>query len=372
MTFENDHKVYYYRDKLQANYRQNDFSLEVGCDDIQTFDPSLFELLRQNPTEYLPRFEAAAGEVVARSLRLSPAEANKMHKIQIQLFNYPVITELRNLDAQHVSTLVTVRGIVVQASRAQVKPTKLSIMCRNCKLIKTMENKNPDFGGTQLPAFCDTPHVADSGLARCPRDPFRVLGDSSVYIDSQRLKLQEHHENIPQGQMPRHLVLACRENLVHLVKPGSRLTVVGIYNIVGHSKGARERQRSDVKDVGIRVPYLRVVGMRADSQATSRVFSLADEADMVEMSKEPQLRDKLASSIAPSMFGHEDIKRGIACMLFGGARKQLPDGMRLRGDINVLLMGDPSVCSLRFAPTADPLYSPPIECPCRRWASRSS
>jgi len=61
------------------------------------------------------------------------------------------------------------------------------------------------------------------------------------------------------------------------------------------------------------------------------------------MKKDPEIYEKMCSSIAPSIFGHADIKKAICCLMFGGCAKKLPDGMRLRGDINVLLLGDPSV-----------------------------
>ena len=71
------------------------------------------------------------------------------------------------------------------------------------------------------------------------------------------------------------------------------------------------------------------------------------------MKKDPEIYEKLSSSIAPSIFGHPDIKKAIACLMFGGCPKKLPDGMRLRGDINVLLLGDPSVAKSQFLKFVD-------------------
>lgn len=78
-----------------------------------------------------------------------------------------------------------------------------------------------------------------------------------------------------------------------------------------------------------------------------------DQEQFEQMKKDPQIYEKIASSIAPSIFGHPDIKKAIACLLFGGCAKRLPDGMRLRGDINVLLLGDPSVAKSQFLKFVD-------------------
>ena len=73
-----------------------------------------------------------------------------------------------------------------------------------------------------------------------------------------------------------------------------------------------------------------------------------DEERILNMSKDPKIYDKISSSIASSIFGQPDIKKAVACLLFGGSPKRLPDGMRLRGDINVLLLGDPSTAKSQF------------------------
>jgi len=127
----------------------------------------------------------------------------------------------------------------------------------------------------------------------------------------------------------------------------------------------------------VRSPYLRVIGMETDAEGGGRggkrTFTPAEEAQMVELSRRPDIYERFAASIAPSIFGFNgargrpperglqgttagslpspradrgprrcsDVKKAVACLLFGGSRKILPDGLRLRGDVNVLLLGDP-------------------------------
>ena len=98
--------------------------------------------------------------------------------------------------------------------------------------------------------------------------------------------------------------------------------------------------------------------MNSDGTANSMGFAMQnitedDQEKFEDMKKQPDIYEKIAKSIAPSIFGHPDIKKAIACLLFGGCAKRLPDGMRLRGDINVLLLGDPSVAKSQFLKFVD-------------------
>lgn len=133
------------------------------------------------------------------------------------------------------------------------------------------------------------------------------------------------------------------------ITPGTRLIVNGVYSIFN---GTQKKG-----NVAIRSPYIRVMGIQqetgpgADGRvggASGAMFSEAQERDMLAFSRQPDLYARFCRSIAPSIFGHDDVKRAIACLLFGGSRKVLPDRMRLRGDINVLLLGDPGVAKSQF------------------------
>lgn len=134
------------------------------------------------------------------------------------------------------------------------------------------------------------------------------------------------------------------------VTPGNRVKVIAILSI--HN---REGQSGNTGNVNS--SFLRVVGLQSElnRDVNSAVCGFAmpnitseDEEKIVNLSKDPQLYSKLTKSIASAIYGHEDIKKAVCCLLFGGSPKKLPDGMRLRGDINVLLLGDPSVAKSQF------------------------
>lgn len=113
---------------------------------------------------------------------------------------------------------------------------------------------------------------------------------------------------------------------------------------------------------GVRAPYLRVVGIQLDMEGLGRTSCKsisADEEDYFRrLAASPNLYERITSSISPSIYGAVDIKKAIACLLFGGSRKRLPDGLTRRGDINVLLLGDPGTAKsqlLKFVEKVSPI-----------------
>lgn len=248
---------------------------------------------------------------------------------------------LRDLSSEYVSKLVTISGIVTAAGKPKAKATSVDLQCQNCKNKQQVACK-PGLSGVTLPRRCELQQL--EGAEPCPLDPFIVLPDSSKYIDQQILKLQESPEDIPTGELPRNIMLVVDRNLVQRIVPGTRVTTIGIFSIMQAKQGSNE-------NFAIRQPYIRVVGLEEDADGNSRTsptFTLEEEQNFREFAAQPDCLNRLFSSIAPSIFGHPDIKRAISCLLFGGARKRLPDGTRIRGDINVLMLGDPSTAKSQF------------------------
>lgn len=114
--------------------------------------------------------------------------------------------------------------------------------------------------------------------------------------------------------------------------------------------------------MGVRNPYIRVVGIEVcemGSGVSSALNVTPEEEDMFRrLAAAPDIYDRIAASIAPSIFGFKDIKKAIACLLFGGSRKRLPDGLTRRGDVNILLLGDPGTAKsqlLKFVERVAPI-----------------
>ncbi|XP_046401937.1 DNA replication licensing factor Mcm5 [Ischnura elegans] len=348
---------YKYRDALKRQYNLRKFWLEVNIEDLASFDESLADALYKQPAEHLPLFEAAAKEVADEVTAPRPEGEETMEDVQILLSSDANPSSLRDMKSDVVSRLVKIPGIVVSASGIRAKATTMSIQCRSCRNVIPNLPLKPGLEGYVLPRKCNT---EQAGRPKCPLDPFFIVPDKCTCVDFQIIKLQELPESIPQGEMPRHLKVYCDRYLCERVVPGNRVVVLGIFSI---KKVAQTRRGNREKgSVGVRSPYLRAVGVEVDTKGSGFSARLAvspeEEEAFRRLASSNDIYEKIARSVAPSIYGSADIKKAIACLLFGGSRKRMPDGLTRRGDINVLLLGDPGTAKsqlLKFAEQVAPI-----------------
>ncbi len=262
---------------------------------------------------------------------------------------------IRNLDSLTISRLVRVPGIVIGASVMSSKATAVHIQCRTCDHTQDIPVLG-GFSGVTLPRQCGRFRAPGDPTEKCPLDPYFVVHEKSRFHDQQIIKLQEAPDQVPVGELPRHVLISADRYLTNRVVPGSRCTVMGIFSIY-QSKGSKNSTGA----VAIRTPYLRAVGIQTDIDQTAKgqaTFSEEEEQEFLELSRRPDLYNIMAECIAPSIYGNRDIKKSILCLLMGGSKKILPDGMKLRGDINVLLLGDPGTAKsqlLKFVEKVAPI-----------------
>lgn len=342
--FETEKNVYPYRESLVQNPKH----LLVDMEDLDAFDADLPAKLRSAPADYLPLFETAAAEVLASLKSKVAGETGEMEEpvtgeVQILLTSKEDTISMRSLGAQVISRLVKVAGITIAASRVKAKATYVTLLCKNCKNVKTVPCR-PGLGGAIVPRSCD--HIPQPGEEPCPIDPWIMVPDKSKYVDQQTLKLQENPEDVPTGELPRNILLSVDRHLVQTIVPGTRLTIMGIFSIYQAANSSTSKGA-----VAVRQPYIRVVGIEEVNDANSRgpaAFTPEEIEEFKKFASDADAYKNICSKIAPSIFGHEDVKRAMACLLFGGSRKILPDGVKLRGDINLLLLGDPSTAKSQF------------------------
>lgn len=341
-TFNEDNFHYKYRDNLKRNYLLGRYYIDIEMEDLAGFDENLAEKLYKQPTEHLAIFEEAAQEICDEITSPRPAAEEHIPDIQVLINSTANPTNIRDLKSEYVSRLVKIAGIIVSASGIKAKASRITIQCRSCG--NTIPNLpiNPGLEGYPLPRKCNT---EQAGRPKCPLDPFFILPDKCKCMDFQVLKLQELPDFIPQGEIPRHMTLFADRSLCERVVPGNRVLIHGIFSI----RKVGKPSKSDGKEkaiVGVRAPYMRVIGINVDNEGKGAIsrfnhISSEEESHFRKLAAMPNILEVLADSLAPSIFGSQDIKKAIVCMLFGGSRKRLPDGLTRRGDINVLLLGDP-------------------------------
>ncbi|KAL2152055.1 hypothetical protein VTH82DRAFT_5239 [Thermothelomyces myriococcoides] len=346
--------VFVYRDQLRENALLKKYYCDVNIGDLIKFNEEIAHRLVTEPAEIIPLFEAALKRCTHRIVY--PHEPNvNLPDHQLLLHSNAEDVSIRNLDSLTISRLVRVPGIVIGASVMSSKATELHIQCRTCDHTQTI----PVLGGfssVSLPRQCGRYRAPGDPTEKCPLDPYFVVHEKSKFVDQQIIKLQEAPDQVPVGELPRHVLVVADRYLTNRVVPGSRCVIMGIFSIY-QSKGSKNSGGA----VAIRTPYLRATGIQTDIDQTAKgqaVFSEEEEQEFLELSRRPDLYNIMTDCIAPSIYGNRDIKKAILCLLLGGSKKILPDGMKLRGDINVLLLGDPGTAKsqlLKFVEKVAPI-----------------
>jgi len=365
------------------NISNKNMMLGIDIAHLGEYDPSLLGYLRDSPSIILPELETASGHALDTLLydlkqsssssssqgasqnnndndddvdnnnngnsnnengnnnNASSATSNWSIQILLQGDNYAV-TPLRQIQSQHIHTLIKCPGIVISATPIQCRAVKLVVRCNRCMDTQIVDAVDGPYGSVPLPQRCQGIEPKE-----CGPFPYSIVADESIFSDRQKLKLQEAPEKVPTGEMPRSVMVAVEKGLVDKAPPGTRVSLFCVPTLFGG--GAPSGGRGGPSSV--QKVYLRCVGMDKDHPSGENArFTPAEEEAFGQLARRRDIYDILTRSVAPSIQGSYtvDIKKALVCMLMGGTRKRLPDGMRLRGDINVLLLGDPSTAKSQF------------------------
>lgn len=302
--FKTTHKSYH--SQLHTNLAQNIFSLTVQLEHIGQYNQDLFNRLILNPENSIECFEKAI------------CKAFDLKNFQILMQSSNPCVKIRDLNASKSNKIVKIQGIVVSVSSVLTKPKELYLTCRSCLQSKMVRDA--------IPRTCEV-------STGCPIDPYVIVPEKSIVSDIQYAKIQENFEDLPTGETPRHFSILLSGNLVNKISPGNQVKVTGIFSI----KNSEDKSFS----------FLKVLGIENSKSKIKSSFTEEEENVFKNMARD-NIYENIAKSIAPSIFGHEDIKKTLACMLFGGTRRVREDGITLRGDINVLLFGDPGIAKSQF------------------------
>ncbi|KAJ9598261.1 hypothetical protein L9F63_011082, partial [Diploptera punctata] len=240
----------------------------------------------------------------------------------------------RSLMSRYLGSLVCVEGIVTKCSLVRPKVVRSVHYCPATK--KVLERRYTDL--TSFDAFPST--FLYNHTSRKQDEDGNVLETEyglSTYKDHQTISIQEMPEKAPAGQLPRSVDVICDDDLVDKCKPGDRVQVIGNYRCLPGKQGSFTTGTFRTVLIANNITQLtKESTMNLSREDVHKCKKLAQN-------KHVDIFELLSKSLAPSIHGHDYIKKAILCMLLGGVEKVLPNGTRLRGDINVLLIGDPSV-----------------------------
>jgi replicative DNA helicase Mcm len=338
-AFKDRDGSYRYFERINDMMASNTVSLVVDYIDLDSYNPDLAKEITHKPDEYLEAF----GEAVLSVLREihSDYEQEIREKIRVRIGNYTVQKGLREINADLIDKLVGVSGMVVRSSEIKPLAKKVAYHCTSCGELFDARLK-----GLLLtkPQKCP----------KCGEREFEMDPEHSIFIDFQMVRLQELPEDLPAGQLPHYVEVTVMGDLVDQCRPGDRIMLTGIIRIeqeqlAPQAKTSLFRLRME----GNNIEYLGGRAGNKDTRSAERIMiSAEDEKQIRTISSKPDAYQKLVASFAPHIYGHWEIKESILLLIVGSVTKKLDDGSTRRGDINVLLVGDPGTAKsemLKFA-----------------------
>lgn len=330
---------YKYFNRINNMMASNAQSLVVDYIDLDSFNPSLAKQITHEPDEMLEAFNEAVLSILRE---IHPDYEQEIRdKIRVRMGNYTVQKGLREINADLIDKLVTVSGMVVRSSEVKPLAKKVAYRCTNCNTVTEAQLK-----GLVLKKPQKCPACSEKELEMDP--------ETSIFIDFQMVRLQELPEDLPAGQLPHYVEVTVMGDLVDQCRPGDRIMLTGIIRI--EQEQLAPQAKTSLFRLRMEGNNIEYIGGRAGSKDTRSVeritISAEDERQIRTIASKPDAYDKLIASFAPHIYGHETLKESILLLIVGSVTKKLEDGSTRRGDINVLMVGDPGTAKsemLKFA-----------------------
>ncbi|HDI73591.1 MAG TPA: minichromosome maintenance protein MCM [Candidatus Korarchaeota archaeon] len=331
--YEDESREPIYRKALAQMIEDQKRSLSVDWTHLYNFNPE-FRVIAEDiiihPSIHMDSASKALKSLVSELLGdLIREEKFRIYsegEFHLRFHNVPTKTSLRDITKFSIGRLVEIEGIITRVSDIYDKLVRAVFICTNpvCNRLETIEVIG---GRLRTPERCP-----DCG------SPMRFDHELSEFVRWRSVRIQERPEDLPPGMMPEHIDGILLDDLVDEVKPGDRVRMTGIIRI----KPARREDRRSEGPIYKR--YLEVVHVDVPNRIYEKLeITPEDEENIWKLASREDIEDLIVKSIAPSIFGWIEVKRAIAYALFGGSTKILPDGSKVRGEINVLMVGDPGV-----------------------------
>ncbi|CAM9685560.1 unnamed protein product [Ectocarpus sp. 4 AP-2014] len=323
--------------KIKTMCAANRASLEVSYIDLSKAVPILAIWLADVPKDMLEIMDEVTNAVVLRAF----PEYHRIHdEVHVHITHVPIVDKLRDLREVHLHALIKVHGVVTRRSGVFPQLKLVKYRCHRCQ--------------TVLGPFRVSGSGAEAKPGSCPgcqaEDSFKIDQEQTMYRNYQKITLQARQTNrqtdrrmphllpepVPPGRVPRYKDVILLADLIDRARPGEEIEVTGIYT---HSYDLNLSKKSGFPVFGtlIEANYIQ---KRQDQFSVHRLTD-DDRREILALARDPQIGRRIISSIAPSIYGCQHVKTAIALSLFGGCAKDVNAKHRIRGDINVLLLGDP-------------------------------
>ncbi|GFR20066.1 DNA replication licensing factor MCM2 [Trichonephila clavata] len=311
-----------YVKKIRKMCSENLESLSVSYMDIESFSDDMLRLLNLYPEIVIQIMDTALDNVVKNYF---PNYNYIKPKVHVRIVDLPVLENIRSLRNNHLNKLVRIRGVVTRRTGVFPLYFIIKFTCMKCQAVF-----GPFVANSTKPTHC----------FECQsKGPFVVNSAETIYKDFQKLTIQEVPGTVPAGTLPRSKEVLLYYDLIDCAKPGEEVEITGIYknnfNVALNIKN------------GFPVFFTVIEAVSIDKDVGKLELTEEDIKEIKRFSKRANVKNLIINSIAPSICGHSEIKRAIALSLFSGVAKE-KNNHRIRGDINVLLLGDPGTAKSQF------------------------
>jgi len=331
---------------LQKNQRR----LVVNIDHVRDHNPEMAEGLLNDPFDFIVAFDHALKEIVKTIPQARPdqTDADVLYYCAWAGSFGANACNPRTLSSQHLNSMVSIEGIVTRCSLIRPKIVKSVHYTEATQKwhFKEYRDQTMTKGVTTTSVY---PTEDQEG------NPLMTEYGLCTYRDHQTISIQEMPERAPAGQLPRGVDVILDDDLVDKVKPGDRVQLVGIFRTLGNRN---TNHNSALFKTVLLANNVVLLSTKSGGGVATATITDTDIRNINKIAKKQKLFDLLSQSLAPSIYGHDYIKKAILLMLLGGMEKNLENGTHLRGDINILMVGDPSTAKsqlLRFVLNTAPL-----------------
>ncbi len=316
-------KRYYWNELIElSNSYPEKRSLFVKFSDMDIYDPNIADMLLEDPD--------VAIEAAVRALReIDIPTGVTLDEANLRIIKLPRKVKIRDIRSIDIGKLVSIEGLVTKATEVRPRVVEAVFECPFCGHIFSVEQSGRQF---KEPRECER----ESGGCGRKVQRFKLLVDKCKFANAQKIRLQESPEELRGGELPQSIDVNLEDDISGVVSPGDRVIVIGILRSYQRTTQFGKTPFFDI--------YLDGNSLEIKEEEFEEIeITEEDEREIMELKNQPDVYEKLIRSIAPSIYGYEEIKEAMVLQLFAGIPKELPDETRVRGDIHLLLVGDPGV-----------------------------
>lgn len=337
----NKKRTLLYELKIKQMCAANQQTLQVSYLHLMEAEPVLAFWVADAPRDMLDVLNEAA---TRHTLSLFPSYNAIKTDIHVRISEVPILDSLRDLRRSHLDSLVKVHGVVTRRSQVYPQLQLAHYTCNNCKGTQgpfRVDGHGTGAAQTYMPDSCPFCEIDGGAL-------FKLHPTLSQYRNFQRCNLQETPGSVPPGRVPRTKEIIWTDDLIDIARPGEEVEITGVYE---HTYDSNLTLKSGFPVFSTFITANHV-SKRHDDASTNNL-SEQDVQQILQLSKDPQIGQRIVQSMAPSIFGHDHCKMALAMSLFGAVPKNIENKHRIRGDVNVLLLGDPGTAKSQLLKYAE-------------------